>query len=518
MVNYGASGACQTCKKRKIKCDQTRPSCLRCEKIGKLCPGYLDGWDLNFRSENDALLAKSAIRQKPIHGKSAVLSFSPVSSAESPASATPSTAPFLSEELVDSIHQHAIPLFFQDYTIESCGRCPGYLDYLPQLYRRSTEDPLLPVALLAAAYGNIAQKFDRQDIAIKAMSHYRKALRMAHAVLSNDLGAISDTTMTAIMLLGLYEASLTPKIDSERLLTLFKCINTTASEVDATQHTKGLVVLLDLRLDVLAEGPSLLQTVCCQMQRRNLDFRLPPRPIHARLLSFLDMSKPANQMCLNMQRVSKWVAEVHLAILAGHANLLYHDLFRDFAALEEELCHWNKSALISLSYQKVEPESPSTEMRHDSYSGFWTAGIWNKHRATRIILHQLLLELLQSIEKIQPPRNIDVNSLETLRLKSQDIIQEMTADILASVPFSLGEMSIPSKSVGGYFLVWSLQTIIRCPFTSSRQHSEALAVLERVGRQCGIRCATMIAKSSQHYDHYKKGITIQFTESSVFSY
>ncbi|KAH6705157.1 hypothetical protein BKA61DRAFT_739588, partial [Leptodontidium sp. MPI-SDFR-AT-0119] len=488
MVNYGASGACQTCKRRKIKCDQNRPGCQRCAKIGKQCPGYLDGWDLNFRSENDALLAKAATQQRPVHGKSSTLGISQISSAGSSASGSPNTSPFLGDEVADSIHQHAILLFFQDYTIESCGRCPGYLNYLPQLYGRSTKNSLLPVALLAAAYANMAQKFDRQDIAIKAMSHYRKALRVANAVLSNNLETTSDTTMTAIMLLGLYE-----------------CINTTISEVNATQHTQGLVVLLDLRLDVLAEGPSLLQTVCCQMQRHNLDFRLPPRPIHTRLISFLNMSEPANQMCLNMQHVSKWVAEVHLVILAGHANSPHQDLLRDFAVLEEKLCHWNRTALVSLSYQKVQSECPSTEMRHDNYSGFWTVGIWNKHRATRILLHQLLLELLQSMEEIQQRANIDVCSLNYLEVKSHAIIQEMTGDILASVPFSLGEMSVPPKSVGGYFLVWSLQTIIRCPFASSQQHDEAITVLERVGRQCGIRCATMIAKSSQHYDLYKKG-------------
>lgn len=224
------------------------------------------------------------------------------------------------------------------------------------------------------------------------------------------------------------------------------------------------------------------------------------------------MSEPANQMCLNMQHVSKWVAEVHLVILAGHANSPHQDLLRDFAVLEEKLCHWNRTALVSLSYQKVQSECPSTEMRHDNYSGFWTVGIWNKHRATRILLHQLLLELLQSMEEIQQRANMDVCSLNYLEVKSHAIIQEMTGDILASVPFSLGEMSVPPKSVGGYFLVWSLQTIIRCPFASSQQHDEAIAVLERVGRQCGIRCATMIAKNSQHYDLYKKGIPIQFTE------
>jgi hypothetical protein len=31
---------CSTCKQRKVKCDETRPECLRCTKAGKLCGGY----------------------------------------------------------------------------------------------------------------------------------------------------------------------------------------------------------------------------------------------------------------------------------------------------------------------------------------------------------------------------------------------------------------------------------------------------------------------------------------------
>lgn len=32
--------ACQTCKKRKVKCDLARPSCARCLKAGRICEGY----------------------------------------------------------------------------------------------------------------------------------------------------------------------------------------------------------------------------------------------------------------------------------------------------------------------------------------------------------------------------------------------------------------------------------------------------------------------------------------------
>lgn len=31
---------CRTCRARRIKCDETRPSCLKCSKSGRICQGY----------------------------------------------------------------------------------------------------------------------------------------------------------------------------------------------------------------------------------------------------------------------------------------------------------------------------------------------------------------------------------------------------------------------------------------------------------------------------------------------
>ncbi|KAK0105292.1 hypothetical protein ONS96_004688 [Cadophora gregata f. sp. sojae] len=488
MVNHGASAACQNCKRRKVKCDETRPACLRCLKIGKKCPGYLDEWDLAFRSENEVVKAKVLYQQStPSRQWSSNRSTKDVSRWGTSSSLS-KVGIESSSMLPDDLHEQAIRLFFQDYIIESCGLCPGYLNYLPRLYSQSTDSSLLTVAVLAASYANMAQKMNRHDITIKAMSHYRKALRDVSTILAENKEPASDTTMTSIMLLGLYE-----------------CINTTISETEAMQHTQGLVVLLDIRLAVLAEGPSLLQIVCCQTQRRNLDLRILPRHSHTRLVSFPDMTQPANQMCLNMQHVSIWVAEVNSVILAGHEQASYRDLLCEFSVLEKELCDWNEAAFVSMGYQRVQSEDDSASFKHDNYPGFWTLSIWNKHRATRILLHQLLLELFQAVGKIQKLGDIDMRDFEEQELASRATIQEMTGDILSSAPFALGEMSVPPKSIGGYFLVWSLQTILRCSFVSHEQRHEARAVLEKVGRQCGIKCATMIAKSSQQYDLYKKG-------------
>ncbi|RSL52044.1 hypothetical protein CEP53_008220 [Fusarium sp. AF-6] len=33
-------GGCSTCRRRKKKCDEGRPFCLACRKLGVVCPGY----------------------------------------------------------------------------------------------------------------------------------------------------------------------------------------------------------------------------------------------------------------------------------------------------------------------------------------------------------------------------------------------------------------------------------------------------------------------------------------------
>ena len=40
MVGQRSTG-CRKCVERKVKCDQTRPRCARCNRLGLLCPGYL---------------------------------------------------------------------------------------------------------------------------------------------------------------------------------------------------------------------------------------------------------------------------------------------------------------------------------------------------------------------------------------------------------------------------------------------------------------------------------------------
>lgn len=60
MVNTGhPSRACKLCRARRIKCDETKPHCLKCKKSKRQCPGYRDPFEINLRDETQATIRKA---------------------------------------------------------------------------------------------------------------------------------------------------------------------------------------------------------------------------------------------------------------------------------------------------------------------------------------------------------------------------------------------------------------------------------------------------------------------------
>jgi hypothetical protein len=76
------------------------------------------------------------------------------------------------------------------------GFCPGWLNFLPELYERAVENSVLRQAVLAAAYANFAQKTHNPKLSVKAMSCYLESLELGNFILSDYYEAISDATMS----------------------------------------------------------------------------------------------------------------------------------------------------------------------------------------------------------------------------------------------------------------------------------------------------------------------------------
>ncbi|OJJ45805.1 hypothetical protein ASPZODRAFT_68872 [Penicilliopsis zonata CBS 506.65] len=56
-------GGCRRCKTRHIKCDEAKPSCLRCVSKGKECPGY--GLNVRFSSKHERHSPSASRKQDP---------------------------------------------------------------------------------------------------------------------------------------------------------------------------------------------------------------------------------------------------------------------------------------------------------------------------------------------------------------------------------------------------------------------------------------------------------------------
>ncbi len=73
------------------------------------------------------------------------------------------------------------------------------------MYQLSAASSLLHHAVCTAAYANLAQKTERPDLAIMAMSHYRESIEIVKQTLLLPITALDDCIMTGVVLLGIYE-------------------------------------------------------------------------------------------------------------------------------------------------------------------------------------------------------------------------------------------------------------------------------------------------------------------------
>lgn len=151
--------------------------------------------------------------------------------------------------------QSTIYTFFQDYVVAPCSHMgnTGWLSFLPKLYEAAPSSPILQSALSAVAYANLAQKTQRLDLSIKAISYYHISLERVNSALLDSLVATSDITMASVLLLGIYES-----------------INCTfPSSIKYIHHSQGLKALAGLRGSLMMKGSGrdMLETICCQMVR-----------------------------------------------------------------------------------------------------------------------------------------------------------------------------------------------------------------------------------------------------------
>ena len=262
--------------------------------------------------------------------------------------------------------------------------------------------------------------------------------------------------------------------------------------------------------------------------KQTREIELSEQPSHETVLWMqgLDRSSPAARLMWEKFRISQ-VRATATAILALPPNAPEAEekllsLLSEARELDAEAARWSDDAPPSSRYRawKVnvdesakmnadllnndellfEPSDGSTQYIL-TYTDIWFASLWHGHHTSRLILHETLLRIAQTL------------NLTFIAQESITSIQHLLLKTCASIAFSLGDVRVRTDEssdrewldlntesqteqgggVGAYSIIWSLRHVVSCEFATNTQIHAASEALRRIAALFGIRQAARLA-------------------------
>ncbi|KAJ0415793.1 hypothetical protein BJY00DRAFT_251795 [Aspergillus carlsbadensis] len=184
MVGVPRSKGCLQCLKRRVKCDETRPGCLRCLTYGSTCPGYNRG--LKFHNQT------SAVAQR--HGGG----HTPMDEAFAPTLAQ-RTVDMQTQESFAGWMKYHFPIYAASF---NCRVDVDWMDFIRGQWSTFPQALVWAVRALTTLHRGATQ---RDEQAIMCARHmYGRGIRHLASLLTTS-AALSDETLAAAILLGGYE-------------------------------------------------------------------------------------------------------------------------------------------------------------------------------------------------------------------------------------------------------------------------------------------------------------------------
>ncbi|KAG9228330.1 hypothetical protein BJ875DRAFT_477767 [Amylocarpus encephaloides] len=206
----GKSQGCNICRKRKVKCDQGRPSCGQCTKSKRQCTGY----QRNRHFKNLSALDRDTliVRRQPLN---------------------PITEPSFIEYDHSELHltQGARSVKTKPSTPESTSLPQLFehflSDYIPRSGKAKKDPPVswlqtvqitgnpghntsLPLAITALSLVGLGRKYQNMELQNEGMAVYGQALEGIQGMLLNDDLICEEQTLASCMTLLVFEVLETP--------------------------------------------------------------------------------------------------------------------------------------------------------------------------------------------------------------------------------------------------------------------------------------------------------------------
>ena len=204
-------------------------------------------------------------------------------------------------------------------------------------------------------------------------------------------------------------------------------------------------------------------------------------------------------------RATKFLSQ-HLEY-ASETELTLLPILQEGHRIDQRLSKWSQDLEAGWKYRKV--DDPIVEGQHyvvDYYQDIQAAKVWNQYRGASIFLHETLLECIEK-RSDTTGWGAENNHLELDKFHNVSLgkITSILTDICASIPFHLVSVNETSylhphglqSAAGGGSLIWPLEFVINCRYSSDGQLSQAKKAIEEIGQVLGIKRAPAEASAER---------------------
>ncbi|KZM24938.1 uncharacterized protein EKO05_0002699 [Ascochyta rabiei] len=461
------STGCKNCRERKIKCDESLDGCLKCAKAAITCPGYDRSVDVFFHDET----ARTKVKAKKAKVKAIALrdaryassSASSVGSNElSPSSVVAQNTPRKESPgvlLVAPLIDQGIAYFMSHYATgldQPSIRSEAYNKHLAT----SGFHPVIATSMTALGLAGVANIYKDTTLKDQATRWYLDAIRKTNSAITHPKEVTSDTTLLAITLLGMFEAT-----SNEYSLHAWSEHVAGAASLVKMRGMKQFTSPAGRRMYLHAIG---LLTMNCLGDST----ALPPyvREMNEEIRKYSAGIDPRNRFFFLQQDVINLRAQIMQDLAMSLQSILDRSLELSLVAervFEDAGPEW--------SYDEValtETSSLVFGATYHIYPSHATAQTWNWVRYTKIYIHDIIRNTILAGLSASPPTFVGTPYLLQLA-KSVEQLQKVQSDILASVPQFLHD--VPKVAPPPQSYPTPLPSLSRVLSSESLSSSESLA-------------------------------------------
>jgi Fungal Zn(2)-Cys(6) binuclear cluster domain/Fungal specific transcription factor domain len=456
MVNRGPSQGCITCKQRRVKCDDTKPQCKRCLRLGRECAGYEKKVFLvRFKNETGRLPVRPGDQGTCLSNRSLA----------KPTATTMATKAMTKPTQLASSASHDCVILTSPSLVQQDVALSFFLTYVTGVGRnlestRGFMEFVRPV--LAAEHHNSAL-----FAAVNAVA------ALLWALLGHTSGSISQPTQLLSEALLRLQKAITNPDERERDATVLAALVLQAYETISAllgqhradgRHRDGALALLlqrDGDREVSKYHGSLLGNILhskvslCVREKR-------PFPVHEFewVQTIVIPHLPINPSSL-LDVIGISVANLQyqflqpLPLQEHRSSYELEECCQQVRALDTRLRmwqqnvpnHWHPKRIQSGKY--IKSSVIMYQGTCDVYPSLQIANIWSVWRIYRLILVQIKLQLAIAIRKLasdqehamQEDKHID-EIMDSSRHTRE--YEELVDSLCHSVPFYLGNRTVPA--------------------------------------------------------------------------